>query len=114
MMELPRRILDGGAGEWERVVVSSAALDAPSPESRQHLLRTLGVALGAAGIATTATSAAKAAGSALWLKWAALGFAIGLAGVSAASLVTKVVSPTSGQNPVPTAVAVTAPSVHVS
>jgi hypothetical protein len=117
MMELPRRILDGGAGEWERVVVSSAALDAPSAESRQHLLRTLGVALGAAGIATTATSAvsaAKAAGGALWLKWAALGFAIGLAGVSAASLVTKGATPTPAENPVPTVVAVAAPSTRVA
>ncbi len=116
MMELPRRILDGGAGEWERVVVSSAALDAPSPESRQHLLRALGVALAASGIATTtsAVSAAKAAGSALWLKWAALGFAVGLAGVGAASLVTKVASPTAAENPVPTAVAVAIAPVRVA
>ena len=117
MMELPRRILDGGAGEWERTVMSSAALDAPSPEYRQHLMRTLGAALGASGIAISATgtaSAAKAAGGALWLKWAAIGFAIGLAGIGATSLVTKVAGPPSSDEPRFTPVAVAAASIPLA
>jgi hypothetical protein len=58
-------------------------------------------------------SAAKVAGGALWLKWAAIGFAIGLAGVGAVSLVTKVASPSSAEKP-PTAVAIAAAPIRVA
>jgi hypothetical protein len=92
MMEYPRRIVDGGAGAWEKSVISSAALDAPSPEFRRHLAKKLGVALSGAGIAATTTSTAKAAVGTLWLKWMAVGIAVGLVGMGAASLATSRVS----------------------
>ncbi len=88
-MELPRRIKDGGAGEWERVVISSAEIDAPSPEFRRSLAVKLGVAASAAGIAATTASSVKAVGSALWLKWMGVGFALGLVGIGAASYASR-------------------------
>ncbi len=93
-MELPRRIMDGGAGAWEKSVISSAALDAPSPEFRRNLAQKLGVTLGAAGVAATTTSTAKAVGGALWLKWMGVGFAVGVVGLGAASYATSPTSPT--------------------
>jgi hypothetical protein len=85
MMELPRRIVDGGAGDWERSVILSARLDAPSEQFRRDLRRKIGVAASAAGV-TTATANAKALGGVL-LKWVTLGFTIGVVGVGTASYV---------------------------
>lgn len=38
-MNVPRRILDGGLGKWERHVVQSGTEDAPSAESRRRMAR---------------------------------------------------------------------------
>jgi hypothetical protein len=86
-MELPRRIKDGGAGDWERSVILSAGVDAPSAQFRRNLRRKLGVAAGAAGV-TTATASAKALGGVL-LKWLTLGFTIGIVGAGTASYVAR-------------------------
>jgi hypothetical protein len=107
MMELPRRIADGGAGAWEQSVISSAGLDAPSPEFRQHLAQKLGLASAAVGIATTTTSAAKALGGSLWLKWVALGFAVGLSGMGAAFYATN---PAASEKGAPQAAAAWSPT----
>ncbi|HEY2406104.1 MAG TPA: hypothetical protein VGI10_08875 [Polyangiaceae bacterium] len=78
-MELPRRIVEGGAGEWAQDFVRSARVDPPSQRFRRGIAKELGVAVGAVGITSTTTTAAKALGSLLWLKWLAIGSALGVA-----------------------------------
>jgi hypothetical protein len=89
MMDLPRRIADGGAGDWERSVILSARTDAPSEQFRRNLQKKVGVAVGAASL-TTATASAKSLG-ALLLKWLMLGMTIGVVGAGAASYATTAV-----------------------
>ena len=81
-MDLPRRIIDGGAGDWESLVLASAALDRPSPELRTRLRRDLGLAVGVGLAATTATS--KSLG-AIGFKWSMLGVLLGVLGAAGAS-----------------------------
>lgn len=87
-MELPRRIVDGGASDWERSLLLSAGKDVPSQEFRRRLRRTLGVAALGAGLATTTTASAKPLGGVL-LKWLALGFSVGTLSVGAATYATR-------------------------
>lgn len=82
MTELPRRIVNGGAGDWARSVIRSARLDVPSPRLKRDLLRNIAAAGGAAGVAT-ATASAKALGG-LVLKWLTLGVAVGVLSVGTA------------------------------
>jgi hypothetical protein len=88
-MDLPRRIVDGGAGDWERSVILSAATDAPSEQSRRNLKRKIGAAAGAAGL-TTITASAKSLGAVL-LKWLMLGVTVGVVSVGIASYSTRAV-----------------------
>lgn len=81
-MDLPRRILDGGADEWERSVLASASLDRPAPELRARLRQDLGLAVGTGLAATAATS--KSLG-ALGLKWTVLGLLMGICGAAGLS-----------------------------
>jgi len=81
-MDLPRRIIDGGAGDWESSVLASASLDRPSPELRARLRRDLGLAIGVGLAATTATS--KSLG-AIGFKWTMLGVLLGVLGAAGAS-----------------------------
>jgi len=85
-MQLPPRIKDGGASDWERSIVLSAGMDAPTAQFRRDLRRKLGIAASAAGV-TTATASAKALGGVL-LKWMTLGFTIGMVGAGTAAYVT--------------------------
>lgn len=81
-MDLPRRILDGGADEWERSVLSSASLDQPAPELRARLRQDLGLAVGTGLAATAATS--KSLG-ALGFKWTLMGLLLGIFGAAGLS-----------------------------
>lgn len=80
-MDLPERILSGAAGDWERSVLESATLDAPSPEFKHAFAHSLGVALGSASVLTVGGTS-HAALSATWLKWLAVGFVVGTAGAT--------------------------------
>lgn len=82
-MELPRRIVDGGAGKWERQVILSGRLDAPSQAFRRRLARRLGVLAGTAALAGASTTSAKVLGTGLLLKWLGTGI---IAGVVAGGL----------------------------
>jgi len=84
-MDLPRRIVDGGAGDWERSVLSSASLDRPSPELRARLRRELGLAVGtglAAGVVTSKSLGAVGA------KWTLIGVLLGVVGAAGLAGVT--------------------------
>jgi hypothetical protein len=78
-MSVPRRILDGGLGRFERRVVGSAVDDAPSAEFRRRmatrasLLATMGAASGAASVA------APTVGTLAWVKIFGIGAIAGLA-----------------------------------
>jgi hypothetical protein len=76
-MELPRRIVDGDAGEWERQVLLSGRLDAPSQQFRRRLTRRLGLLAGVAVLAGASTTTAKVLGAGLLLKWLGTGIIAG-------------------------------------
>ena len=78
MMELPRRIVDGGAGKWERQVILSGRLDAPSQGFRRRLARRLGLLAGTAALAGASTTSAKVLGTGLLLKWLGTGIIAGV------------------------------------
>jgi hypothetical protein len=62
-MSLPRRIVDGGAGEWAKQTILSARGDGPSEQVRRRAAVRLGIttgAIGATGTTVTATSASTA------------------------------------------------------
>ncbi|HEX2674450.1 MAG TPA: hypothetical protein VHM25_26425 [Polyangiaceae bacterium] len=80
MTELPERLLSGVAGEWERALLESAQLDAPSVEFKRTFSRRLSIALSTAGVLVSGTS--HALGGFAWLKWLAIGFVIGTAGAA--------------------------------
>jgi hypothetical protein len=78
MTELPERLLSGSAGEWEKALLESAQLDAPSIEFKRTFSRRLSVALGSASVLISGTS--HALGGVTWMKWLAVGFMVGTAG----------------------------------
>jgi hypothetical protein len=115
-MSVPRRILDGGLGKWERQLVRAAADDAPSAEFRRHmarrasLLATTTVASGAAasGAASAVGSGTtQAAGALAWIKLFGIG---AIAGV-VTSGVYRVASDRAGSSPSGPSVPALAPRV---
>jgi hypothetical protein len=81
-MELPRRIVDGGAGEWERQVLLSAEADAPTQLFRRRLANRLG-ALAAAAVTSAGAGPAKLLGAGVLVKWLGMGVIAGVVGGSA-------------------------------
>lgn len=103
-MSDPHRLLDGEASELERALLRAARDDGPAPEARALLAATLGIAVGSASAtaaATTTAAAIKAAsagsaasgsgafGSAVLLKWLAVGVASGVLAVGGAAVVER-------------------------
>lgn len=78
MTELPERLLSGASGTWEKALLESGQLDAPSVEFKRTFSRRLSVSLSSAGVLVSGTS--HALGSVTWLKWLGVGFVIGTAG----------------------------------
>src|SRR4051812_29592502 len=101
-MDLPRRILDGGGGDWERSVLSSASLDQPSAELRARLRQDLGLAVGTGLAAGAMTS--KSLG-ALGAKWTLIGVLIGIVGAAGLASV-------SGLGRAPTAIEAATPKAR--
>jgi hypothetical protein len=95
-MSEPRRLLEEGGSEFERLLLSSAQKDVPSSSLRPKTLAALGLGVGVVGVSATATAAAtvaKAAPTAL-VKWIGFGLASGLLVVAAVGL-----APSLGSSP---------------
>jgi hypothetical protein len=80
-MNVPRRILDGGSGDWERKVLESAAGDAPTPEFRRRVARELGVLTSIAALTSTTAVSGQALGVIGLVKLIGTGALLGLATV---------------------------------
>lgn len=87
-MSEPRRLIDSGAGDFERALLDSARWDAPRPTARHRTLLALGLGTGIVG-ASVSTASASAASVGAWalLKWVGAGVVAGLVVVGTAGRV---------------------------
>jgi TolA-binding protein len=134
LTDLPERLLDGGATEFERRILEAGSRKGPSPEVLERMARTIGVSAAAVGVAVVAKTlasdavAAKASagavagsGSTVSLPWLSVGaLVIVAAGVAIGTRVWQA-SPANSRSssaavtaPVATAPTPSAPSVSAA
>jgi hypothetical protein len=105
-MSVPRRILDGGLGKWERQIVGSAADDAPSAEFRRRmarrasLLATMTAVSGAASAVASGTT--QTAGALAWIKLFGIGAIAGVATGGVYRMASDLTGPSRSARSVPT------------
>jgi hypothetical protein len=100
-MSVPRRILDGGLGRFERQIVGSATDDAPSAEFRRRMARRASLLATMTAVSGAASGAAQTVGTLAWVKLFGIGAIAGLATGGLYRAVSDLAGPSEGARPVP-------------